>query len=137
MKRTNALSFTNQPQNCLTNGDDERTGTQSQMKYPTPCAHIRPRHINSSATLGRTKAGSKGKAIRTSQNDCERLEGNIVSRRPLPRIRDPVLHEARHWRRRVRVHHPRPVHENRHGRFHGRPETNDCSSRPGGQKDRI
>jgi len=55
----------------------------------------------------------------------------------LPRIRDRVLHEEGRWGRRVRVQHTRPVHENKHGRFHGRPETNDGSSRPGGQKDRI
>jgi len=46
----------------------------------------------------------------------------------LTRIRDRVLHEARRWRRRVRADHPRPVHENRQGRFHSRPETNDGSS---------
>jgi len=45
----------------------------------------------------------------------------------LTRIRDRVLHEERRWRRRVRVHHPRPIHQNKHGRFHCRPEANDGS----------
>ena len=77
------------------------------MKYPTPCAHIYPRHMQLFGDI-RTDKGGVPRATRFGlAKMCESAQ-KVTSFQEyhLTRIRDGVLHEERRWRRRVRVRVP-------------------------------
>jgi len=102
-----------------------------------------PRHMQ---LLGDIRT-HKGGVLRVTRFGLAKMsdsaqKGTSFPQDHLTRILDRVLHAKRRGRRRARVHHlseciirpsassvrahhPRPVHEHRNGRFHGRQEAND------------
>jgi len=76
------------------------------MKYPTPCAHIYPHHMQLFGDIRTHKVG----VLRVTRFGLAKMSESAQKVTSFPedhvtRIRDRVLHEERRWRRRVRAHH--------------------------------